>query len=200
MDKSVKVQFPIMAIDPGTTSSAYIIWDGSKVLDKGYLTNCHMLSRIVKFQHESIMDRSMDAAMGHYKIPVTFPEVYIESIVSYGMPLGQETIDTCVWIGRFHIVANTNLINRKQIKIHHCGTTRAKDKNIRQTLVDKYGPVSTKANPNPVHGGDYKDKMKDHLWSAFALATYVSECVAAGDPINEYILPGSYEEDSTEAR
>jgi hypothetical protein len=95
----------------------------------------------------------------------------IEMIASYGMAVGREVFETCVWIGRFmqqfHLQAQ--LVFRRDIKLHHCQSVRAKDTNIRQALIDKYGAPGTKKNPGLTYG------ITSHLWAAFALATFVSE-------------------------
>lgn len=159
----------LLAIDPGTFQSAYVHWAQGRVIQKGIVPNPEILDVIQGF------------GLGNWENA----EVVIEGLVSYGMPIGQDTLDTAVWAGRFYERAQysdlpVNLIRRPVVKIHHCRDSRAKDKNIRQALVDKYGKPSTKADPNPVYGGDHKDKMRSHLWSAFAIATAVSEIRAEG--------------------
>lgn len=76
----------------------------------------------------------------------------IEMIASYGMPVGKEVFDTCVWIGRFVEASGmpTNYIYRKDEKMNICHSMRAKDSNIRQALIDRFGVVGTKKNPRVV--------------------------------------------------
>lgn len=96
--------------------------------------------------------------------------IAIEMIASYGMPCGKEVFETCLWIGRFtEHCREPRLVYRRDIKMHHCGSARAKDANIRQALIDKYGAPGTKKNPGATYG------LKSHLWAAFALATFISE-------------------------
>jgi len=69
----------ILGIDPGNEKSAYVLWDGQRVRDRNILKN------------ESILDlagvaKSEECAIG------------IEMISSYGMPVGREVFETCVWI------------------------------------------------------------------------------------------------------
>lgn len=83
----------------------------------------------------------------------------IEMIASYGMPVGKEVFDTCVWIGRFIEDMNcipqdritvTEYIYRKDEKMNICHSMKAKDSNIRQALIDRFGVVGTKKNPRLV--------------------------------------------------
>ena len=85
-----------------------------------------------------------------------FPDLFvIEMIDSYGMPVGKTIFETCVWIGKFeHAFSNTTdfieYIYRKEEKMNICHTMRAKDSNIRQALIDRFGEVGTKKNPRLV--------------------------------------------------
>lgn len=79
----------------------------------------------------------------------------IEMIASYGMAVGQTVFETCVWIGRFVEIASFNNIKfeyiyRKDEKMNLCYSMKAKDSNIRQALIDRFGPVGTKKNPRLV--------------------------------------------------
>lgn len=83
----------------------------------------------------------------------------IEMIASYGMPVGKEVFETCVWIGRFvedmicipqDRITVTEYVYRKDEKMNICHTMKAKDSNIRQALIDRFGPVGTKKNPRLV--------------------------------------------------
>lgn len=105
----------------------------------------------------------------------------IESISSYGMAVGAEVFSTCIWIGRFVQAWRdpdaVRLLYRKDVKLHLCGTTKAKDTNIRQALLDKFGPgkdvaIGKKAQPGPLYG------VKSHAWSALAVAVTASEVPA----------------------
>jgi hypothetical protein len=84
------------------------------------------------------------------------------------MPVGAEVFTTCRWIGRFEERCKTpvKLVFRKDVKMHLCGTPRAKDGNIRQSLIDKHGIVGTKKNPGPLFG------VSSHIWAALAVGDY----------------------------
>jgi hypothetical protein len=97
----------------------------------------------------------------------------IEAIASYGMPVGAEVFNTCIFVGRFQQAWRdpnaVRLIYRRDVKLLMCGSARAKDANIRQALIDKLGPVGTKAAPGPLYG------VKSHAWAALAVAVTALE-------------------------
>ena len=139
----------ILALDPGTTHSAFVQFDQRGIHDHGHLPNAEI--------RQILIGREYDRCA-------------CEMIASYGMAVGSSTFETCVWIGRFIEVAQVDveLIFRKDIKLFLCGTMRAKDANIRQALIDKIGPQGTKKTPGPTYG------IKSHTWAALAVAVYAA--------------------------
>jgi hypothetical protein len=133
----------IFAIDPGSEQSAFVLYDSHDkvILEKGIEENSDIIELIISFKYDVLA---------------------IEMIASYGMPVGASVFETCVWIGRFDPQNTATLIYRKVIKMHLCGSMRAKDSNIRQALIDKLGKEATK--------GVAKD-----MWSALAVAVTVAE-------------------------
>lgn len=119
--------------------------------------------------------------------PVGGGLVVIEMIASYGMPVGAEVFDTCVWIGRFTQIVEDRtglppqLVFRRAVKLHHCGTSKAKDSNVRQALVDRFARgqanhgKGTKAAPGWFHG------FAADVWQAYALAVYAADVVLGED-------------------
>lgn len=92
----------------------------------------------------------------------------IEMIASYGMAVGQTVFETCVWIGRFQEIADykgkrIKYIYRKDEKMNLCYSMKAKDSNIRQALIDRFGEVGTKKNPGWFYG------FKKDIWAAYAV-------------------------------
>jgi hypothetical protein len=146
------VAVTIFALDPGTTQTGWARLDGQRVLESGVLSNDAMLFEVM-FSGDS--------------------ELVIEMIASYGMPVGREVFETCVWIGRFQQAwkwpEQVRLIYRKDVKMHLCGTPRAKDANVWQALLDKIGPVGTKKAPGPLYG------VKSHARAALAVAVTAAE-------------------------
>ena len=101
----------------------------------------------------------------------------IEMVASYGMAVGAEVFDTCVWIGRFHEAifggARPHLPARGQAPpLRHA---KAKDANITQALVDRFAPgqpnrgKGTKAAPGFFYG------FAADMWQAYALAVLVAD-------------------------
>lgn len=146
----------LLAIDPGNINSAYCeIGPNYKPIIFGKAENEALLQMI-----ESKM--------------FCIDSCAIEMIASYGMAVGKEVFETCVWIGRFaerierHYQFYPNLVYRKDVKMHICGNTRAKDANIRQALIDRFGPVGTKKEKGHFYG------FKADIWSAYAVGlTYM---------------------------
>ena len=87
------------------------------------------------------------------------------------MGLGDESIQTILWTGRFVEAAKplpVYLLRRRMVKIHLCGSSRATDANVRAALVDRFGgkdaAIGRKATPGPLYG------ITSHLWAALAAA------------------------------
>ena len=82
--------------------------------------------------------------------------VVIEAIASYGMAVGAEVFETCIWIGRFYEAlsqySEPARVYRKDVKMNLCGQTRAKDSNIIQALKDRFGDKGTKSKPGWFYG------------------------------------------------
>jgi hypothetical protein len=101
-------------------------------------------------------------------------------VASYGMAVGKEVFDTCVWIGIFKEVArrtgmSVQHIYRKDIKLNLCGQVKAKDANVRQALIDRFGVVGTKKNPGWFYG------FKADVWAAYALAVTYLDMLKEGE-------------------
>lgn len=141
----------ILALDPGTTHTAYVLFDGDTecILSKGIVSN------------DVMRDMLANCALNYERAA-------IEMIASYGMAVGREVFETCVWIGRFieNIKTPYRLVYRKDVKLHLCNSPRAKDANVRQALIDKYGLPGTKKNQGKLYG------VSSHLWAALAVADY----------------------------
>jgi hypothetical protein len=140
----------ILAIDPGTTQSAWLRYDGSRPQGFGITAN-------------NVLVRALRTG--------GLPDVVvIEKVESYGMAVGAEVFDTVLWAGRFAEAAHrvpVVLLPRRAVKLALCGDSRAKDANIRQALLDCFGgsaAVGLKAAPGPLYG------IARDVWSALAIA------------------------------
>lgn len=144
----------ILAIDPGTDQSAFIVWDG-RATKTGFVPNAELLAMI---RHRWDL----------------FESVAVEMVACYGMPVGREVFETCLVIGRILEICDSiptpaRLVYRRDIKLHLCGSARAKDGNVRQALIDKHGAPGTKKQPGATYG------ISGHLWAALAVADYAAE-------------------------
>jgi hypothetical protein len=101
--------------------------------------------------------------------------VAIEMIGHYGsgMPAGKDVFNTCVFIGELKEACSQGfkayLIERRFIKLHLRNSARAKDSNIRQALIDRFGAPGTKKSPGRLYG------VKADEWAALALAVYFGD-------------------------
>lgn len=160
-------RFRVFAIDPGCRESAYV--DFSTDIDVHPFDGepDRKLHTFGKCPNGDLLElcESIDAVA----------ECAIEMISGYGMSVGQEVFETCVWVGRFQERmggSDVRLVTRGEIKLWHTDSRRATDSQISNALKAKYGEVGTKAAPGFCYG------MKADIWQAFALATYLAEKAA----------------------
>ena len=139
---------PVIAIDPGPTESALVMWNGSTINLLRYARNDEIRKLLGTWS------------------PTESPCV-IEQIASYGMAVGAEVFETCVWTGRFmeaYGADRVHRIPRLAVKQHLCHDSRAKDTNIRQALIDRFGEPGRKKAPGALFG------VSGELWAALAVA------------------------------
>ncbi|MCK9497845.1 MAG: hypothetical protein M0Q27_03435 [Candidatus Colwellbacteria bacterium] len=108
-----------LAIDPGPQYSAYVLVNQKGgVLRHGYEENERLKA-----------------------VWPTADRLLVEMVASYGMPVGQEIFETCLWIGRFIEAFGKPFVKvyRKEVKLALCQSLRAKDSHVRQALLDLYG-------------------------------------------------------------
>ena len=158
----------ILAIDPGNTESGFAVIERAtcKPIAIGKTNNNDLRRRIMSGELLVAVDR-----------------VSIEMVASYGMAVGKDVFETCVWIGRYfelvYLDFDVRLTYRRDIKLHHCGTSKAKDSNISQALVDRF------ASSVPNHGKGSKAAQgwfygfKADIWAAYALAVYAADTDAS---------------------
>jgi hypothetical protein len=152
----------IYAIDPGNDFSAFCI------IDADTLRPLLFDKRPNKEVLRDIKDTS----------PVEDYRAVIEMVESYGMAVGKEVYETVFWIGRFYEALTckcpVDRIYRKEVKLHICGTTRAKDTNIRQALIDRFAKHDFKNGKGTVKNKDWFYGFSKDIWSAYAVGlTYI---------------------------
>jgi len=152
----------ILAIDPGTTESGWVILEDGVPIEFGKNNNEYVLERVY----------------GKHLAPTLATRMAIEMVASYGMPVGAEVFETCVWAGRFIEAwgGGEERVYRRDVKLHLCGQARAKDANIRQALIDRFGPgkdaaIGRKDTPGPCYG------ISGDVWAALALAVTVHDTI-----------------------
>jgi Holliday junction resolvasome RuvABC endonuclease subunit len=161
----------ILGIDPGNKETGLVLIDEQRiptVFDK--VENIKVREWIIR----------------NLPLPAMFAQdfVGIESIASYGMAVGAEVFETAEWSGRVREYVkdwtskqNIYRVYRKQVKLNLCGTTKAKDGNIRQALIDRYPAIGggkcpqigTKKEQGPLYG------LHSDLWAALAVAHTVAD-------------------------
>ncbi len=137
----------LMAIDPGTTESGWCIFEDGELSECGVSDN-HAVLQLID--------------------PSALADVVVEMFASYGMRVGQECFETCVWVGRFVQAANcADRMFRLDVKMHFCHNAKAKDADVWQAILDRYGgkdkAIGRKDNKGPLH------PVKSHARAALAL-------------------------------
>ncbi len=138
----------ILAVDPGTTESGWCLLYPSGKVEAGVSENSQLL----------------------YGLPAMPADLLaVEVFEARGMPIGNESIETILYTGRLMQAWGQALrrVKRSQVKRHLCGSLKAKDANIRQALIDRFGgerAIGRKATPGPLYG------VKSHAWAALGVA------------------------------
>lgn len=138
----------VTAIDPGPELSAYCTLVDGTPFDFAKLPNAELLERLPRLPGELV----------------------VEMIASYGMGVGAEVFETCVWIGRLTERALPRRLDRRTrlvVKTHLCHSARATDSNVRHALLDRFGGMQaaqgTRKAPGPLFG------LSGDCWAALAL-------------------------------
>ena len=147
----------IFAVDPGNEQSAYVVMDASNLRPEA----------VAIVSNAALLD-----TIGNYPQKHNTRFV-VEMVASYGMAVGKTVFDTVFWLGRFYEAAagfsSRDRIYRMDVKMHLCHNSRAKDSNIRQALIDRFGDVGTKKAPGWFYG------FKADMWAAYAVGITYAE-------------------------
>jgi hypothetical protein len=154
----------LLAIDPGNEESALLVYDTvtGQPVDWVKAPNMGALPWIDSWRRDPLCN-----------------VLSIEMVASYGMAVGASVFETCVWAGRFIERWSgpggwaLERVYRRDVKLHLCNSARAKDANVRQALIDRYGgkekAIGKKASPGPLYG------LSGDCWSALAVAVTAAE-------------------------
>ena len=156
-----------LAADPGTFKTGYVVFDphAQAVIDAGWCENDDFFAVIETLGYH---DRFIQ-----------------ETFAAMGMPTGESSLETVRWEGRFiqHAKASRGItvdrITRREIKLTLCGTSRAKDQNVRAALINLYASdwaaigngLGVKSNPSPLAKLRACKGAAAHTFAALAVAT-----------------------------
>lgn len=147
-------QMTVFSLDPGNTESGYALiqMPNFKLLEFGKVPNEQLLQMLPTLTSQA------DA-------------IAIEMVASYGMAVGRDVFETCVWIGRFIQAAQKEhtLVYRKDEKLCLCGNLKAKDSNIRQALIDRYALFDYKTGKGVKKNPDTFYGVSKDAWQAIAV-------------------------------
>ena len=147
----------ILAFDPGSKQTAYCLFENGRILDKGIELNDLVKSRVITAHNF---------------------DLFAIEFINYGMNVGREIFETVYWCGRWaeHVDAilkkPVKRIARQKIKTLLTGKPTCNDSIVRAALMQKYG--GTKKGES-LHG------VTRDMWSALAVADYVSEGLKIGN-------------------
>lgn len=146
----------LYALDPGPVQSALVIatHEGAHLVVRDH---CHTLNGAI---HEMLLHAPITATL------------VIERITSFGMPVGEEILETVFQTGCFFTAwpgLHRYRLSRRAIKLHLCGSSQAKDTNVRAAVFDRYGgsreaAVGTVKHQGPLYG------LHGHEIAALAVA------------------------------
>lgn len=119
-------------------------------------------------------ERMINDLKGLYEMGNVFqpkPTLCIEMIASYGLPVGREVFETCVWVGRYMQCwldrgGPVERVLRKDIKKH---LKAVNDAGVRARLIERFGAPGTKHAPGKLYG------VVGDQWAALALAVYAHD-------------------------
>ena len=144
----------ILAIDPGPTESAWIAYNP-------HSGGIRAFAKVPNEHLRAVLRGGLSDEITH---------LVIEKVESFGMPVGAEVFETVFWSGRFAEAVHplpVERVSRREVKLHLCRSARAKDSNIRQALLDRYGgpgAIGRKSAPGDLYG------IHGDVWSALAVA------------------------------
>jgi hypothetical protein len=138
----------ILAIDPGSEKSGWVLYDAGRVVDSGTGDNDDVRRWIRDGQGAALLA--------------------LEMAESFGAPVWSQVFTTVRWTGRFQEAwSNPDgviLVTRSQVKLELLGRRAGNDVMVRQALLTRVGVPGTKKAPGPTYG------VTTPAWAALAVA------------------------------
>lgn len=153
----------LLAIDPGTHRSAWVLFRDGVPVDYGTKDNPDMLRWVLLL------------------CPDDKVVMVVEMIACYGQRVGSEVFETCVHIGRLlqaHRWLSHRIIRKEVTGLICPGVAKPNDASVRAALIERYGPgkaraVGTTKQRGPLFG------MKGDEWAALAVGVAWLDRLAA---------------------
>lgn len=164
----------ILAVDPGSEQSAWVLLEDENICGFGLSPNKQVCNAMGVYGDSCVIEYTKAYTMA------VKPKAEGGSGVAF---FPQQVLDTAVQIGRFmerwelsHPGKSVLLMSRRNVKMHLCGSMNAKDAQIREAMIDRWGgtklaAVGLKKTPGPLYG------FKKDLWAALAVAVTYRDTV-----------------------
>lgn len=151
----------ILAIDPGSTESGWLILNDGVIQNFGKHLNENMITNF------SCYGEGIDITV-------------IEEIKGFGRIASKYEFEAAFWSGRFYQKANgsVKLVSRPEIRKHWLGKRNGNDAMVREALINHFGgpvkiPTKGKAkNPFKLEPPEVLRGITKDCWSALAIALY----------------------------
>lgn len=148
----------ILAIDPGNKESAYVLMDGYEIVEFDKVNNEFLLYYIDKLRQREEF------------------HAVIEMVASYGLPVGKDVFETCVFIGRIieHCKSH-DFMYRKDVKMNLCHTLKGtNDTTVKHALIDRFAMHDFRTGKGTKKNNDWFYGFSNDVWSAYAVGvTYL---------------------------
>ena len=164
----------ILGVDPGTSHSAWIEYDREKkrVGEMGYAANSDLRERL----------RTWEGRIWRKDCGRASVRLAIEGVQPYGakFKVSWALLQTAEWIGVFREAWEAGggtppeIVFNPALRTHLCGTVRVSSADIHQAVLRRFASNMREAKgtvkkPGPLFG------VKEHIWSALAVAVYFAE-------------------------
>jgi Holliday junction resolvasome RuvABC endonuclease subunit len=186
----------ILSIDPGSRTTGWVILERRRPGELPALAD-----------HGNTPTEDFLEWLRFCRVAHDVAEVVIEHVGHYGtgQAAGSDVFETCILIGRMVEILRllpVEKVRRQSIKAQLCGVANAKDKNVRQALIDRWGgdelALGGRKCPR-CHGKGWRGRARarcgacrgegwesppgplygvsNHAWSALAAGVYYCEVV-----------------------